>query len=106
MNYTGMTREQYAKTWETPVGKDCISLETSLSRWLGERLTFMGEHTSGAPIGWEHEDWKAKLRDMGERLTVWSEHHDLPDAAAEVEAYLNAQEAIRWVANNLAQLWD
>lgn len=95
----------YADTWGTPVGKDCVSLDTSLCHWLGERLTFLGEHTNSAPRGWEYEDWKAKMREMGGYLSVWAGHYDLPVEAVP-QAYTNAQEAMRWVADNLRQLWD
>ena len=105
MNYTKVNRGKYAATWGTPIGKDCISLDTSLSRWLGERLTFLGEHTTSAPLGWEHEGWKAKLHEMGGHMSAWAGHYDL-SAQEQAQAYTNAQEAMRWVADNLELLWD
>ena len=41
---------KYDETWGTDVGEDCVSLNTSLCRWLGTRLVFLGSHTKGHPM--------------------------------------------------------
>lgn len=97
----------YETTWGTPIGQDCISLDTVLCRWLGERLLFMGKHTSSIPFAWTTEGWRAALRKHGHALIAWANHftNDLTPEEEKV-AYAEAQDAMRWVAEYLGHLWD
>lgn len=97
----------YAEKWETPVGADCIDLHSALARWLGERLIHLGEHTNGIPMPYVSKfpgdddaafaAWKADLTTHGKALLAYVEDDETLPAA---------QEAIRWVADNLGLLWD
>jgi hypothetical protein len=112
--------DDYESTWGTPVGQDCIDLCSSLPRWLGERLTFLGTHTSGVPISYLHShadgdaaigQWRSDLIRHGEALTkvgrAGAADADLDMTDEEIAALdLNAREAMVWVADNLQNLWD
>lgn len=99
-------RLRYRRTWGTPAGKDCVSLDTSLCRWLGARLLFLAEHTNSHPNGWGYEAWKTTLHLHGTVLALWGDHFELVDHTEEETAYANAQDSLRWVADNLGDLWD
>jgi len=110
-----MTDTQYKKTWGTPIGQDCISLDTSLCGWLGARLLFLSEHASSSPYYYGGTDnhevscdlFTSDLRDHGNALMRWAKHFDAAyDADMEKDTYIHAQEALRWVADNLGTLWD
>lgn len=100
----------YKRTWGTPVGQDCVSLDTALCKWLGDRLVFFAAHTHGYPShgNYSYEDWCQTCKDKAAALHGWGnryEHTDL-DLAEERLLYASAQEALRWVADNLNDLWD
>jgi len=117
----------YAEKWETPVGADCINLHSALTRWLGERLIHLGEHTNSVPYAYymkfstgentldenaslekaqmaSYEAmwaslalWKADLTTNGKALLAYNKDEETLPAA---------QEALRWVADNLGMFWD
>lgn len=95
-------------SWKTEVGSDCISLDEALCKWLGERLIFLGENCHSIPmiyVGRPDGIWEAELKANGSALLAYSEQKsDRVDAL--VKDYAAAQEAIRWVAGNLGDLWD
>lgn len=97
---------RYRNTWRTPIGQDCISLDTSLCKWLGDRLVFMSEHANSFDPAYTYERWCELLRTNGEALLAWHRHWDLDTLEEEQQAHLGAQEALRWVADNLGTLWD
>lgn len=112
----------YEQKWGTPEGKDSVDLCSSLPRWLGERLINLGKYTvgvpyiyltkfptgaidlSGGPI-YDHKGalaaWKSELTSHGKALLTYAnaEHDAEP-------FYEGAQAALRWCADNLANLWD
>jgi hypothetical protein len=111
--------KKYDSKWNTPVGADCIDLHSTLARWLGERLIHLGEHTKGTPYAYWmkfstgentfDEDaafaaWKADLTTNGKALLAYVE--DVETLPEDVETLPAAQEAMRWVADNLGFLWD
>lgn len=102
------TSSKYRRTWGSKVGRDCISLETSLCRWLGARLLFLAENASGYPMGYKYADWTADLKRAGEALTTWGNRYEQEDWDKwhDKEDYARAQEALQWVATNLGNLWD
>ena len=98
--------EEYAQTWGTPIGQDCISLNVSLAEWLGPRLVFLAEHTTSLAPGFyasdeEHDaatdTFLGEMRAHGETLIRYG-NEERDDRAAE--------EAFRWVAENFIHLWD
>lgn len=98
--------EKYARTWGTPIGQDCISLNVSLAAWLGPRLVFFAENTTNMAPGIygvreEHEaateKFLGEMRAHGETLIRYG-NEERDDQAAE--------EALRWVAENFIHLWD
>lgn len=108
--------DTYAQTWGTPVGQDCVDLVTALPRWLGERLTFLGNHTSSCPMSYAEAFgdagvivWKGDLIRKGAALTraATLDEHDLELSDSDIEtAKAEAQKALRWAADNLQSLWD
>ena len=109
--------DTYDATWGSPVGKDCVDLCSTLPCWLGDRLMFLGEHTSGAPASY----YSASGEDAEHALGSWT--HDLTKHGAalslvgnlsnleltideEKKAHADAEEAMLWVAINLGNLWD
>lgn len=94
------------KPWETPVGKDCVDLGYTLAKFLGTRLQFLAEHTNSMPMGYEEcpQRWSNELRMHGEILEAYAmaqacgyQHDDM---------LRDAKASIKWVADNLNDLWD
>lgn len=78
------------------------SLDAHLARTLGQQLVRMGEIAYGHPEGYPHERWTADLKTHGQALTLYSEGWvDRWESTGQP-----AQQAVRWVADNLAALWD
>lgn len=114
----------YEETWGTPVGQDCIDLCSTLPRWLGERLTFLGNHTSGVPAAFVEEHGGVDLDNVEAARQIYTDtlrQHGAAltrlgnlsrDTAEELtdeqldQAFRDGQEALRWVATNLQSLWD
>ena len=97
---------KYRKTWGTPVGKDCVSLDDSLCTWLGTRLIFMSQHTQGFPVNYTTQDrWVGDLRKHGNALLRYRLKYEC-DFDGEGELIQHAQEALTWVTNMLPALWD
>jgi hypothetical protein len=97
---------KYRKTWGTPVGKDCVSLDDSLCTWLGTRLIFLSEHTRGYPIGCPTPDiYVRNLRKHGNALLRYRLKYEC-DLNGEAEIIKHAQEALTWVTKMLPALWD
>ena len=116
----------YEATWGTKVGKDCVSLDSNLCRWLGKRLFFLSLYTSTAPgdlvatlpgdtdeeyfkaISDANLKWRSDLRYFGEALTKYGNRHKVGNVSTieEDEMREKAQAALRWVAKNLGSLWD
>lgn len=106
--------------WKTKVGRDCVSLDTSLARWLSARLLFLSEHTTGVPVQFmqelagrmevdteqAHALWKHELAFAGVGLERYAKHHEEEDARAEELTIAHGQNAMRWVAKWLPDLWD
>lgn len=113
---TDAPRDEYERTWGTPVGQDCIDLCSSLPRWLGERLTFLGNHTSSCPMSYAEAFgdagtivWKGDLIRKGAALTraATLDEYDLELSDSDIEKVkTEAQKALRWAADNLQSLWD
>lgn len=100
-------RRRYKRTWGTPIGQDCISLDTTLCKWLGERMLFLAEHTqSFDPRYVSFEEWQRTLRVNAYALLGWANHWDCGSVDEEHAAYEQAQAALRWIADNLGTLWD
>lgn len=99
-------KERYARTWGTPIGKDCVTLKVILADWLGPRLVFLADHTTSLAPGRyaseeEHEAatkaYLAEMRAHGEALIAFADAEDGDEAA---------ENALRWVAENFIHLWD
>lgn len=122
-------RQDYSR-WETDVGKDCIELDISLCRWLSDRLLFLSEQPKGV-----NDSWHPEISSFDERVRMWADslcqhakalreyaecRSDKPssgDAPSGPQSWEDerekqelrlkaAQYAIRFVADNLHQLWD
>lgn len=85
------------------------SLDDHLGETLGAQLVEMADIAHAYPG--EHypfEQWTADLRSHGEALLTYQrEHYEGADHGAEWDSiYAPAQDALRWVADNLGSLWD
>lgn len=100
------------------------SVRDSLSKTLGAQLVEMANISHGCPpyypeqpgVGGPqlflptpgdevHELWRGDLRRHGEALLAYSrDEAESPDIS--LDLYMAAQESLRWVADNLADLWD
>ena len=88
----------YQKTWGTPLGQDCIDFDTSLARWLGDRLEFLSKHTNTHPTNYDTlEHWHKDLSHHGNTLQKYAQN------STEIK---NAREAMRWVAEHFGAFWD
>lgn len=104
--------------WKTKVGRDCVSLDTALARWLGERLTFLAKHSNGVPQAFieerqiantdeAHDQWRKEMREAGETLTRYGTNmYDIDDVEDRAVLALDAVEAMEWVAKYFLGLWD
>jgi len=108
MNAPMSRDERYASTWGTPVGQDCISLDTTLCKWLGERMIFLSEHANGYPEDYSYESWTGRLAQHGYALIAYHDHWSNPskDDTPTVDYHLRAQSAMLFVAQNLGHFWD
>jgi hypothetical protein len=92
------------KPWETTIGKDCISLDSSLAKWIAPRLKFLAEHGNTYPPQYTEKYWQNELTMHGEILEAYAMaqacgyNHD--------DMYQDAQASIKWVAEHLKHLWD
>jgi hypothetical protein len=110
--------------WSSKVGRDCVSLDTSLCRWLGKRLTHLATHTTSVPYHFteqanirvhpdmtqDHETWlhlwRHEMMHAGVALTIYVERiYEVEGAEAET-IITHAQAALGWVAKWLPNLWD
>lgn len=78
------------------------SLDTHLGRTLGAQLTALADG-HGCPDGYGQVRWEADLKRHGQALLGYGEDKfDIDDTPL----YGSAQDALRWVADNLGSLWD
>jgi hypothetical protein len=90
--------------WKTPVGQDCIALDTALCGWLGARLAFLGVYSTAAPLNYANDEvWQRDLTTHSAALLAYVNERD-DDLTP--ETYAAAQAAFRWVADHLGVLWD
>ena len=96
--------KKYARTWGTPIGQDCIDLDETLCTWLGQRLVFLGEHTSGYPLTFEsYESWQNDLCKHGQALL---RHVKLLHKLESDDGEDEARQALEYVALNFRYLRD
>lgn len=88
-----------ALTTQNPLDNDCIQLNERLPAWLGERLIHLSLNANGYPLDYEggHEAWTHDLKHHGIALMR---------VVIDDKAYPDAEDALRWVADNLVWLWD
>lgn len=88
------------------------SLDTHLCATLGAQLTGLADIAHGWPQSEtypDYDDWIAALRDNAAKLTAYGNKWDLdinPYGEESEQVYKDAQDALRWVADNLGALWD
>ena len=99
--------KRYAATWGTPVGQDCIDLDTTLATWVAERLEFMAKHTHGWPMDLtdSNEEWVELLTRKATALRdyVLYRHDCSSERTAKID---EGQKAMAWVASVMPHLWD
>ena len=77
---------------------DWWTLDSHVCLHLGTLLTEQSRHAHSYPDALTYEEWTDQLRVAGEALLAFD-----PEDGERVGA---AQEALRWVADNLTRLWD
>lgn len=90
----------YDCTWGTSVGKDCISLDIALGKWLGERLVYLSYRKNlGCPVGYKGGDrnWRRDMLRHGQALVEYG--------AEACEDSDQAVIAMKWVTDNFEMLW-
>lgn len=85
----------------------CWSIDSHLSKHLGELLIAQAADAHGWPgTPWDFDTWVAALKENGEALLAYY-NMDLTDGEEEYDrVYPKTQDALRWVADNFATLWD
>jgi hypothetical protein len=109
-NLAGTLAAGYQRATRGWADADTWSLHVYLCSALGGAL----EHLAGNTHGWPgtpdysaFEDWTAALHTAAAGLTGRAvRDHDPADQAADAAALAGAQDALRWVADNLPDLWD
>lgn len=82
-------------------------LDSHLARTLGHQLLALARDTHSYPSSdWTFEQWQAELAQVGAELLSYAEVDYLVDDQAWEADHQAAQDALRWVADNLANLWD
>ncbi|MCV6585579.1 MAG: hypothetical protein OIF47_08590 [Marinibacterium sp.] len=101
-------RLRYRRTWGSRIGRDCVDLDRSLCRWLGDRMMFLSRHTNTCPIGDAPypDDLPATDRLMHWRALLGQHGAALQGYASDGSGRDAAVQALRFVANHLGQLWD
>jgi hypothetical protein len=112
--------------WSSKVGRDCVSLDTKMCRWLGKRLSHLAKYSTGVPQDYInlvesmhdegrdtkffHKCWKREMSAAGEALTRYGNmfRDGMVKGDVEVTSTVldDAQSAMRWVAKWLPNLWD
>lgn len=90
------------------------SMDHDLSKRLGAQLIYLGDIAHGFPGAPPYDGdtgfalWQADLRKAGAALTVYSQVDslDLGHQYWNDSILVPAQEALRWIADNLPALWD
>jgi hypothetical protein len=97
---------KYRKTWRTPLGRDCISLDASLCEWLAERLAFLAHHHHSYPANTTPKEYATELLSHAMAFSVYSERWDADTQEEEEKLIRQAQESLHWIADHLPELWD
>lgn len=82
------------------------SLDGHIGEVLGQQLVVMAETSSGYPPDYGDMQWAADLKKHGEALQAYAKRQFDCTVDDWDALYVPAQEALRWVANNLAGLRD
>jgi hypothetical protein len=85
------------------------SLQDHLARTLGAQLVKMAEVAYSYPgdeVYPSFEQWQTDLRRHGEALLTYQAKHYEVYGVDWDAVYVPAQEALRWVAEHFAALWD
>lgn len=104
---TKYAKQRITRGWDD---RATWSLDTHLCATLGEQLAHLAEMTHGYPAGSRYttfDQWQDDLRLYGKALTEYAEHKFSDDETIDQgRLEMQAQEALRWVADNLGSLWD
>ena len=113
MKNTKKKKKNYKNTWGTPLGQDCISLNSTLCGWLAPRLEFLARYTNGVPMGYkDHKRWTKDLKKQAKRLEVYYNYYHGKNEVADKKLHNfskihdDADKAMMWVAKNFQNLWD
>jgi hypothetical protein len=92
--------------FKTDIGKDCINLDLSTCKWLGERMLAWSENCNTHPSRFPtKDDWTYALKANGEALLgYYNSRSELEDFSH--KKLRNAQEAFRFFADHLLYMWD
>lgn len=91
-------------TTDTKPPEGWHDLRSHLCTYAGERLKAMAGYARGHPADMDYEYWTGLLLHHGEILSKHGETDGNGDALA--DDFAAAKESLRWVADNLENLWD
>lgn len=88
--------------------RESWNIDHYLSKRLGEQLVAMSEFAHGYPSeDYPFDKWTADLKTHGEALLTYSKMVWEHETDWEYDViYVPAQDALRWVADNLSAIWD
>ena len=84
--------------------KGWFDLRSHMCKYIGKRLRYMAEHGQSHPHDVTNTVWVETLLKHGTVLL----YHGAQDGKgmAEDDSFAAAKESLRWVADNLENLWD
>jgi len=98
--------ERYEQTWGSPIGRDCVSLDITLCKWLGERMIYLAEHSNSYHPDMTYESWTGRLMQHGHALLAYHEHWETDCDKPTEYFHSKATQAMLFVAANLGHFWD
>lgn len=134
VEHRAVTRAAKIRATKGWAPQDVWSLDTYLCTLLSQTLRHLADTAHGHPSDRTYEEWQRELRHAAAALDAWAGRDDATassDLTAAIDAedgtkatrertevaltamredeeqrYAEAQKALRWVADNLASLWD
>jgi hypothetical protein len=106
LNHKLVHQISYKARWGSKVGKDCVSLDHALCKWLGKRLVHLGMFTDSYVEGSDYNTWRTQLIAAGVALYNYTKLHNIDDDAKRDKVISEAKSNLHWIADNLGHFWD
>ena len=103
-------RRALKRSWRALQGKPVLDpwfdVRSALPLTLGRTLIHWSENAAGHPHDTEFEPWKELLRKHGQALLDFADLDTEDIVDYDHPKVREAQDALRWAADNLLNLWD